>query len=166
MTDKCVIIQVEAVEQIAEIRDKAMRKIESSPLKEFADWCEVAQLLDWICGTIEAAPEPASAEPVLWFLPHNDGSYSTQKEKPSNIGPHSDWLPLCAHATKQEQWIPVSEQQPPTDEPVLYMRKGESKISVGIAYWSVSSKWIPESQSVHCPNGFTHWMPLPQPPQE
>ena len=67
---------------------------------------------------------------------------------------------------KQEQWIPVSEQQPPTDEPVVYMRKGESKISVGIAYWSVSSKWIPESQSVHCPNGFTHWMPLPQPPQE
>lgn len=116
--------------------------------------------------TLMGEPEPESAEPVLWFLPHNDGSYSTQKEKPSNIGPHSDWLPLCAHATKQEQWIPVSEQQPPTDEPVLYMRKGERKISVGIAYWSVSSKWIPESQSVHCPNGFTHWMPLPQPPQE
>lgn len=56
MTDKYVRVPVEGVEKIAEMRDTAMRNIEISPTKYSADWAEVAQLLDWLCGEIEAAP--------------------------------------------------------------------------------------------------------------
>ncbi|MGR5294725.1 hypothetical protein ACPV5U_08465 [Vibrio mediterranei] len=59
------------------------------------------------------------------------------------------------------EWISVKEQKPPTDEPIVYRRDEGSKKYVGIAYWTVSDKWKPEAESVCCPNGFTHWFPLP-----
>ena len=67
---------------------------------------------------------------------------------------------------KQEQWIKCSERMPDHSEPVVYLREKGGKHSVGIAYWTVSQKWNPEAESTLCPDGFTHWMPLPQPPGE
>lgn len=66
-------------------------------------------------------------------------------------------------------WIDINDQEPPTNEPVVYCRKrhdgGVSFWSVGIAYWTVSKKWKPEMESLRAPSGFTHWMPLPSNPE-
>jgi len=59
------------------------------------------------------------------------------------------------------EWISVKKQKPPTNEPVVYMRVESHRNAVGIAYWSVSDKWVPEAESVHAPTGFTHWAHLP-----
>lgn len=63
------------------------------------------------------------------------------------------------------EWISVKDREPSYKEPVLYARvKKNGPISVGIAYWTVSKRWIPEMESISSPSGFTHWMPLPDPP--
>lgn len=63
------------------------------------------------------------------------------------------------------KWISVKDREPPTAEPVVYCQKrDEKKFAVGVAYWTVSEKWSPEAESVQRPEGFTHWMPLPEPP--
>lgn len=67
------------------------------------------------------------------------------------------------------EWIKCSERMPDKREPVVYMRPSDwqrGKIHVGIAYWTVSEKWNPECESTQAPEGFTHWIPLPEPPQE
>jgi hypothetical protein len=63
-------------------------------------------------------------------------------------------------------WISVDDKAPNKSEPVVYLRAAKGKMSVGVAYWTVSKKWNPEMQSEHAPTGFTHWMPLPEPPIE
>ena len=67
------------------------------------------------------------------------------------------------------RWISVKEQEPPSDEPIVYarpdLRRGPGRWHVGIAYWTVSARWNPECQSTFSPQGFTHWMPLPKPPE-
>jgi len=61
-------------------------------------------------------------------------------------------------------WILVSDEKPPTDEPVVYAkRKDNGGYAVGIAYWSVSDTWVPECESTRFPDGFTMWSPLPKP---
>lgn len=65
-------------------------------------------------------------------------------------------------------WISTKDKQQPlqTEEPVVYARpRGNGKWGVGIAYWTVSKKWNPEMESKHAPEGFTHWMELPDPPR-
>ena len=65
------------------------------------------------------------------------------------------------------EWISVKDRPPPIDEPIVYIspRKREgAKYGVGIAYRTVSKKWKPEAESTMNPHGFTHWMPLPDPP--
>lgn len=60
-------------------------------------------------------------------------------------------------------WIAVSERMPDKSEPVVYRRpnpRHPGRWSVGIAYWTVSQKWLPEAESLLAPQGFTHWMPL------
>jgi hypothetical protein len=67
------------------------------------------------------------------------------------------------------QWIAIRDRRPPPDEPVVYSRPHDRRPgvwSVGLAYWTVSQKWNPEAESQEAPEGFTHWMPLPPPPQE
>lgn len=60
------------------------------------------------------------------------------------------------------RWIPITERAPDKKEPVLYRKNNiGGRYGVGIAYWTVSDKWIPEAQSLSHPHGFTHWMPLP-----
>jgi hypothetical protein len=69
------------------------------------------------------------------------------------------------HSRDIPQWIPVRERLPPKDEPVVYARpNGPERWHVGVAYWTVSQKWNPEAESRFAPYGFTHWMPLPEPP--
>ena len=64
------------------------------------------------------------------------------------------------------KWISVKDKMPDKKEPVVYMRSGQgNQISVGIAYWTVSNKWNPLHESAADPEGFTHWMPLPEPPK-
>lgn len=66
------------------------------------------------------------------------------------------------------RWIDVRDAEPPTKEPVVYARPNLSngKWHVGIAYWTVSDRWMPEMHSSRVPEGygFTHWMPLPVAP--
>jgi hypothetical protein len=67
------------------------------------------------------------------------------------------------------KWISVKEQKPLANEPVVYCRPnpgGTNNWHVGVAYWTVSKKWNPELESVKAPEGFTHWIPLPEPPKE
>lgn len=66
------------------------------------------------------------------------------------------------------EWIKVSDQHPcKHGEPIVYASpKGMGRFNVGIAYWTVSDKWNPEMESTHAPTGFTHWMPLPAPPEK
>ena len=65
----------------------------------------------------------------------------------------------------EHKWVSCEEMPPPATEPVVYcMKKGDGKWSVGIAYYSVSEKWIPDLFSEKHRYGFTHWMPLPPPP--
>ena len=67
----------------------------------------------------------------------------------------------------ETEWIATGDKIPPTDEPVVYcMPRGGKKWSVGIAYWTVSEKWMPEMNSEQAPEGFTHWIPLPDPPKK
>jgi len=62
-------------------------------------------------------------------------------------------------------WIDVKDKKPPTDEPIVYVKpKDGERFCVGIAYWTVSKKWKPEMESTQNLSGFTHWMPLPEPP--
>ncbi len=66
---------------------------------------------------------------------------------------------------EEAEWIRTKEYAPPHDEPVVYARPGRNgKLSVGIAYWTVSEKWTPEAESTQTPSGFPLWKPLPPPP--
>lgn len=65
------------------------------------------------------------------------------------------------------EWISVKVKAPPHDEPVVYARySGPGTYHVGIAYWTVSQKWMPEMESTEAPTGFSHWCPLPDPPRD
>lgn len=122
--------------------------------------------------------KPVSAEPVAWMhILHMELGQTHEKITDSKHDPFGDKgidydpdffvesLPLYASQPAQE-WVKCSERMPDHSEPVIYLRAKDGKFSVGIAYWTVSQKWKPEAQSMKCPEGFTHWMPLPQPPQE
>lgn len=64
------------------------------------------------------------------------------------------------------EWIAVADRAPDGKEPVVYARRkpGRKRWFVGIAYWTVSDKWNPEMESTKAPDGYTHWMPLPETP--
>ena len=64
------------------------------------------------------------------------------------------------------KWILFKDQRPDHKEPVVYARRkaGRKGWFVGIAYWTVSDKWNPEMESTQAPEGYTHWMSLPEPP--
>ena len=67
------------------------------------------------------------------------------------------------------EWISVKDKAPPHSEPIVYCRPNPRRRGnwhIGIAYWTTSEKWNPEAESVQCPDGFTHWMPLPEPPNQ
>ena len=59
--------------------------------------------------------------------------------------------------TKSTEWISVSERLPKHDEPIVYLKFDGHKNGVGIAYRTVSNEWNPWD--------FTHWIPLPTPPE-
>mgnify|MGYP006398026039 CR=1 FL=1 len=59
--------------------------------------------------------------------------------------------------TKSTEWIAVSERLPKHDEPIVYLKFDGHKNGVGIAYRTVSNEWNPWD--------FTHWIPLPTPPE-
>lgn len=64
------------------------------------------------------------------------------------------------------EWQPTKDLKDHT-EPVVYAVKRKGRWMVGIAYWTVSQKWNPDAYSQHgVPDGFTHWMPLPDPPND
>jgi hypothetical protein len=63
-------------------------------------------------------------------------------------------------AMKGQRWIPVSERLPGIDEDVLiYPESARSKI-----FYFNGNGWEYEGFK-HDLNRFTHWQPLPQPPQ-
>lgn len=66
-------------------------------------------------------------------------------------------------------WIPVEDRSPDFKEPIVYARpdrrRGAGHWHVGVAYRTVSEKWNPEMESTQNPGGFTHWIPLPDPPK-
>jgi hypothetical protein len=59
-----------------------------------------------------------------------------------------------------QPWIPVSERLP-TDETVVLAWSGKR-----VAFGSMSDgQWIDTLYGWVIPNGPTHWMPLPKPPE-
>lgn len=73
------------------------------------------------------------------------------------------------------RWIPCSERMPETDGPYLVVNKATGWIGVynfsrvknfpyfgpqENAWWRLDDDWYPQSCNV------THWMPLPEPPEE
>lgn len=65
------------------------------------------------------------------------------------------------------EWINIKDRMPTRAEPIVYCKENPNRSKnwhVGIAYWTVSEKWNPEAESICAPTGFTHWMPLPDPP--
>ena len=64
---------------------------------------------------------------------------------------------------EKTKWISTKDQIPDHKEPIICcMRKNERTWYVDIAYWTVSQTWNPGLNSVHAPQGFTHWLPLPK----
>lgn len=66
---------------------------------------------------------------------------------------------LIANGVTVQKWIPVSERLPNYREDVL-VTDGKS---VCTAWLSKSNAWV-RSYTSAILAGFTHWMPLPQPP--
>ena len=65
------------------------------------------------------------------------------------------------------KWISVKDQIPSHDEPIVYCipaKDGIYMFHVGIAYWTVSKKWKPDIYSEKNKEGFTHWLSLPDAP--
>ena len=77
--------------------------------------------------------------------------------------------------TMDNTWIPCSERLPETDGQYLVANKATGWIGVynfsrvknfpyfgpqGNAWWRLDDDWYPQSCNV------THWMPLPEPPEE
>ena len=75
----------------------------------------------------------------------------------------------------RQRWIPCSERMPETDGPYLVVNKATGWIGVynfsrvknfpyfgpqENAWWRLDDDWYPQSCNV------THWMPLPEPPEE
>lgn len=75
----------------------------------------------------------------------------------------------------KHRWIPCSERLPETDGPYLVVNKATGWIGVynfsrvknfpyfgpqENAWWRLDDDWYPQSCNV------THWMPLPEPPEE
>lgn len=84
------------------------------------------------------------------------------RQKPkATIPPLSDG-PIEAPGYKPS-WIKAKDQMPDMKEPVVYARRkhGSERWLVGVAYWCVSERWIPELECTKYPNDIVLWMPLP-----
>jgi len=74
---------------------------------------------------------------------------------------------MRAQRNEAMEWIDIKVKKPDTKEPVVYARPNiNGGYHVGIAYWVIGKKWNPEMESVNSPEGFTHWIPLPEPPKQ
>lgn len=74
--------------------------------------------------------------------------------------PKSEYEQLKA----ERRWIPVSERLP--DELVLVLVYCCEAECVGVAHFAANEWYTPEPQVIDIEAGFTHWMPLPQPPEQ
>jgi hypothetical protein len=75
-----------------------------------------------------------------------------------------------AEKQRARVWIPVrpadgSPNPPPRDSPIIYatVRRGLPP-EIGVGWWTPGG-WVPGLQTLQNPDGFTHWLPLPEPPQ-
>lgn len=70
---------------------------------------------------------------------------------------------LDAARSKAAEWIPVSERLPEDGEWVLWFNQSWSQPTVVAKRDGESLDW---GGDLNCAlSGFTHWMPLPEPPQ-
>lgn len=86
---------------------------------------------------------------------------------PVPLNPSGELQPSVFAQPPGAGWISVRDRKPEGKEPVVYTRPSRHHYgmwSVGIAYWTVSKKWNPECESTCAPEGFTHWMSLPDSP--
>lgn len=130
--------------------------------REYKRLLHAAKHADW--GQVVANGGPPC------FHLGSDGFFCLRAEKwaghpiSHNIVTLDALLECAVKAKSAASWIAFKDHAPPTTEPVVYARpKSDGRWYVGIAYWTVSAKWNPEAESQYAP-GFTHWMPLPDPP--
>ncbi len=115
-------------------------------------------------------PQPRNNRPTLirndcgdWEILEEDGSRLVIASVNSVL---SRAIANYVASEKQPRWISVKERMPDIGEPVVYARPdGAFRWGVGIAYWTFSECWNPERESTSNPDGFTHWMPLPEAPK-
>ena len=78
-----------------------------------------------------------------------------------------DALALIEHIeAKVPKWISVKDELPPRELNILAVN-GHGRIKI-LALWKKEDKrwtWIEDSRFTHR-NDITHWMPLPEPPEE
>jgi hypothetical protein len=67
-----------------------------------------------------------------------------------------------AELEKATAWIPVTERLPEEDVEVWCAYKS----NVFTAYFKDGSWWVEINDEDECEINVTHWMPLPQPPEE
>lgn len=97
------------------------------------------------------------------------------QEHYESIDPVIEACRMGMEALERTRWIPCSERLPETDGPYLVVNKATGRIGVynfsrvqnfpffgpqENAWWSLADNWYPQSCST------THWMPLPEPPEE
>lgn len=112
--------------------------------------------------------------------PENDGSDGAtpiylERNYSNNEIESILWELPAADVEPVRRWIPCSERLPETDGPYLVVNKATGWIGVynfsrvknfpyfgpqENAWWRLDDDWYPQSCNA------THWMPLPEPPEE
>jgi hypothetical protein len=118
----------------------------------------------WVIMSIEAAPEPASAEPVAWMHPNalenfKSGEFNRALVACEKVDDYT--MPLYASQPAQE-WQPIETAPKDGTEILLF-----SGWDIGLCYWRNDSCFLGWTWGAgNRFNNPSHWMPLPQPPGE
>lgn len=132
----------------------------------------------------EAAEKSARLFGGILAAIHRDGGHyldADGSDKPFQDA-HQIWVEMQSELTTLREagrWIPVSERLPPIDTPVLVVEAAWPKNITAAMRCENADEWLwcqlsgynatlnqPDSYKFDDDYDYTHWMPLPKPPQE